>query len=582
MCGRTGLKNLMTIKKTTPRSTIQVYCESIIYEGPVGTPLQDFCRMWEKDHNIPPEERSIAAIVDNRLRELTVPVTRDISVKPVTLKTSDGNRIYRRTLSYLLVVAIAELFPNAKVVLDHAMPHGAFYCHMIGRDNLTVEELDQVKQRMWQIIEEDCAIERTNIPLSEAREIFSKRGDDDKIRLLNIREYDYLSVYKLRDYVDYFFGYMAPSTGYVRWFELRTMEDGFELQYPRRENPGNLLDSSRSPRLNNVFQQNGEWLRLMNLEDMGQLNEALDQGRAQEIILVNEALHERRIAEIGERVAEGYDKGARVVLIAGPTSSGKTTFSKRLAIQMMTHGLKPFTLEMDNYFVNRDLTPRDENGDYDFESLEAVNVERLNQDLLGLIAGELTQIPSFNFQTGVSSPGKKLQLSADTVIILEGIHGLNPGLTPSVPSDKTYRIYVSALTQLNIDRHNRVPTTDVRLLRRLVRDATYRNYSAEDTLGRWPSVRRGEKRNIFPHQENADSIFNTALVYELAALRRFAEPLLLRVDPDSPLRVESHRLLSFLRWVKPLDIDFIPDNSLIREFVGGSNLRDYHPGGQHE
>lgn len=569
----------MTIQQASPRKTVQVNCQNKIYEGPVGATLQEFCRAWEIDENIPPEERAIAAIVDNRLRELTVPVTRDIMVSPITLRFSDGNRIYRRTLSFLLVVAIAELFPEAKVVIDHAMPHGAFFCHMLGRDNLTVEELKRVKQRMWEIIEEDSPIQRRNMPLEEAQNIFTKRGDDDKIRLLDVRENDYLSVYELRGYVDYFFGYMAPSTSYIRWFELHAMEDGFELQYPRRENPGKLQDSFRSPRLNRIFQQTGDWLRLMNLEDMGQLNQALADNQAQEIILVQEALHERRIADIGERVAEAYSNhGARVVLIAGPTSSGKTTFSKRLAIQMKTHGLKPFTLEMDNYFVNRELTPRDENGDYDFESLEAVDVKRLNEDLLSLIEGKLTQIPSFDFHTGVSSPGQKLQLSADTVIILEGIHGLNPGLTPSIPSDKTYRIYVSALTQLNIDRHNRVPTTDVRLLRRLVRDATYRNYTAEDTLGRWPSVRRGEKRNIFPYQENADSMFNSALVYELAALRRLAEPLLLRVDPYSPLRVEAHRLLSFLRWVTPLDIDLIPDNSLLREFVGGSNLRDYHPG----
>ena len=571
----------MTIQLSTPRKTIQVTCENKIYEGPIGTTLQEFCRIWEQDENIPPQGRAIAAIVDNRLRELTVPVTRDITVKPITLKFSDGNRIYRRTLSYLLVVAIYELFPDAKVVIDHAMPHGAFYCHMLGRDNLTIEELAQVKRRMWELIEADCSIQRKNIPLEEARAIFTKRGDDDKIRLLDVRENDYLSVYELQGYVDYFFGYMAPSTGYIRWFEFHPMDGGFELQYPRRENPGKLLDTFRSPRLNSIFQQSGEWLRLMKLEDMGQMNQALQAGRAQELILVHEALHERYIAEIGEKVAEAYYKGARVVLIAGPSSSGKTTFSKRLAIQMMTHGLKPFTLEMDNYFVSRELTPRDENGDFDFEVLEAVDIERLNQDLLGLISGKLTQIPKFNFHTGQSTPGQKLQLSADTVIILEGIHGLNPGLTPSIPSEQTYRIYVSALTQLNIDRHNRVPTTDVRLLRRLVRDATYRNYSAEDTLGRWPSVRRGEKRNIFPYQENSDSMFNTALIYELAALRNLAEPLLLRVDPDSPLRVESHRLLSFLRWVKPLDIDLIPDNSLLREFVGGSNLRDYHPGNQH-
>jgi uridine kinase len=541
--------------------------------------LKGFFVAWENDRNLPPEQRAIAAVIDNRLRELSTPVTRDVAVWPVPIHHSDGSRIYRRTLSFLLAVAVAECFPGAQVTIDHALPIGAFFCRMVGRENLSLSELAIVKKKMREIVEDDSPIIRRILRLEEARAIFTARRDDDKLRLLKIRQKDYLSVYELRGYVDYFFGYMAPSTGCIRWFDLVTSDDGFVLRYPRREEPGALPPYADSPKLGAVFRLTGEWLKLIGIEDIGQLNEALANGRAREIVLVAEALHERNIAQIAANIATRHRHGARAVLIAGPSSSGKTTFSKRLAIQLMALGLKPFTLEMDNYFIDRELTPRDENGDYDFESLKALNIERLNADLLALIAGRTVQLPRFNFQTGQSGEGANVRLSRDHIIILEGIHGMNPNLTPSMPVESTYRIYVSALTQLNIDRHNRVPTTDVRLLRRLVRDAATRNYTADDTLSRWQSVRRGEKLNIFPYQENADIMFNSSLVYELAVMRPLAEPLLLRVNPDSPLRIEAHRLLSFLRWVRAMDSDFVPDNSLVREFIGGSILRDYHPGG---
>lgn len=570
----------LNITQATPRESVQVWFNGEAqYEGPVNATLEQFCKFWEQDKNIKPANGAIAAIVDNRLRELTYPVQRDVIVTPVTLHDSDGNRIYRRSLSFLLVVAIAECFPGFQVTIEHAMPSGAFFCRVRGRDNLSKDELTLVKNKMLDIVKENSPITRQNIPLEEARQIFADRNDDDKVRLLEVRSQDYLSVYTLRGYVDYFFGYMAPSTGYVQWFDLQTFGDGFVLRYPRREKSATIKAFKDSPKLAEVFRQTRQWLHLIGVNDIGQLNEVNTSERMREITLVAEALHERKIAEISETVAEQHaSHGLRVILIAGPSSSGKTTFSKRLAIQLMTHGIKPFTLEMDNYFVNRDLTPLDEKGDYDFESLEALNVKLLNDNLLQLIAGEQVQFPKFDFLTGTSEPGQIAQISSDHLIILEGIHGMNPNLTPSIPSDITFRIYVSALTQLNIDRHNRIPTTDVRLLRRIVRDAHHRNYTAEDTLARWQSVRRGEKRNIFPFQENADAMFNSSLVYELAVLRPVAEPLLLRVDPDSPRRVEAHRLLSFLRWVRPMDTEFIPDNSLLREFVGGSILRDYHPG----
>lgn len=577
-------QSIKTIHSAAPRERVQVIFNGngngpkVIYEGPNGTPLCEFFAAWEDEQNLPTEDRAIAAVVENRLRELTVPVTRDVSVQPITLRHSDGSRIYRRTLSFLLVVAIAECFPGAQVAIDHSLPSGAFFCHMVNRTKLTPAELAIVKAKMDEIAQANNPIIRQNMPLDEAKAIFEARNDVDKLRLLPIRQEDYLSVYELRGYVDYFFGYMAPSTGCIQWFDLMAYGDGFALMYPLRERLGEMPRYIDSPKMAEVFRQTSEWLELIGIEDVGQLNEALEQGRAREIVLVNEALHERHIATIAATIAQRHRHGVRVVLIAGPSSSGKTTFAKRLAIQLMTHGLKPFTLEMDNYFVDRALTPLDETGEFDFENLNALNVERLNRDLLNLIAGRPTVLPIFSFHTGMGQDGPTVQLSQEHIIILEGIHGMNPDLTPEVPTENTYRIYVSALTQLNIDRHNRVPTTDIRLLRRIVRDAATRNYSAEDTLSRWQSVRRGEKRNIFAYQENADVMFNSALVYELSVIRSLAEPLLLRVNPDSLLRVEAHRLLSFLRWVREMDTQFVPDNSLMREFIGGSILKDYYPG----
>ncbi len=330
------------------------------------------------------------------------------------------------------------------------------------------------------------------------------------------------------------------------------------------------------PQLTAIFRQYGEWLHLLGVESLSELNDAIASGRIREIILVSEALHEQRIAQIADLIARYRDE-LHLVLIAGPSAAGKTTFSKRLSVQLLAHGIRPFPLELDNYFVDRKMTPRDEQGNYDFEALEALDLALFNEQLLALTQGKKVQLPRFNFKTGVKERGNTVQLGPDHIIIVEGIHGMNPQLVPSIPQDHTFRIYISALTQLNIDRHNRVPTTDTRLLRRIVRDATYRGYTAEETLDRWESVRRGEKRYIFPYQEHADTMFNSALVYELSVLKPLAEPLLLQVEPSSPRHVEAKRLLSFLRWFEPCGLDLIPDNSILREFVGGSILRDYTP-----
>jgi uridine kinase len=518
----------------------------------------------------------MAALVNGELRELTYPVWSDARVDPVLLSDSDGVRIYRRSLSFLLVTVVRELFPQVQVFVDHTLPFGGFFCQVQGREPFGPEELVQIEARMHQIVAEDTPITREPAPLDEVIEMFRARGEEEKVRLLARRQKGYLSLYRLRGNRDYFHGYMVPSTGYLRYFALHLWPPGFVLQYPRRHRPTELLPVSDYPQLTAIFSEYGGWLRLLGVESVSGLNEAIANGRIREIVLVSEALHEQRISQIANQITQRRDE-VKAVLIAGPSAAGKTTFSKRLSVQLLANGIRPFPLALDNYFVERQQTPRDEHGHYDFEALEALDLQLFNQHLLALMNGKEVQLPSFNFKTGHREKGKIVQLGPDHIILVEGIHGLNPQLVGSLPCECSFRIYISDLTQLNIDRHNRVPTTDTRLVRRMVRDATYRGYSAAETLNRWESVRRGEKRHIFPYQEHADVMFNSALVYELAVLKPLAEPLLLQVEPSSPRRVEAKRLLAFLEWFEPCGPDLIPDNSILREFIGNSILRDYTP-----
>ncbi|MBN1679699.1 MAG: nucleoside kinase [Anaerolineae bacterium] len=566
------------IRHAEPRTVVQVtFPDNTILEGPVGATLETFVRAYV-DEQPTHGALSVAAIVDGRLRELTMPVVRDIRIELVKTDSGDGGRIYRRSLAFLLTVAATELFPDAQIEINYSLPSGAYFCNVRGRDPFSAEEIESIKTRMQEIVAENEPITRHEVKLEDAVELFKTCGDDDKVRLLEFRTKDYLTLYKLRGEYDYFYGYMVPNSGYLTLFNLFQDDDGFVLQYPRRESPTIIQPYTHSPQLTANFRQTEEWLRLLGVEDIGHLNQAIRDGRARELVLVNEALHEQRIAQIASDIAQRHPDGLRLVLIAGPSSSGKTTFSKRLAVQLMAQGLQPYTLEMDAYFVDRHLTPRDENGEYDYEALETVDVPLFNQQLLDLIAGKPVPIPHFDFKSGLRQLGEEVQLSPDHILIIEGIHGLNPQLVSALPTARIYRLYVSALTQLNVDRHNRVPTTDVRLIRRIVRDATYRGYSALDTLSRWESVRRGEKRNIFPYQEHADVMFNSALVYELAVLRPLAEPLLLQVEPSQAHYLEARRLLAILGWLMPMDTELVPDNSLLREFIGGSILRDYSPG----
>jgi uridine kinase len=561
------------VRRAEPRQTAQVrFTDGRIYEAPLGTTLETYIKDIDFDLPAP----IVAAHINGELRELTYHIVADSTVKPITMADSDGMRIYRRSLAFLMVTVAEELFPDAQVVIDYALNFGGFYCELRGRLSFTPEELTRIEKGMRELVDADIPIGKKRVPLDEALAYFEAKGHTDKINLLKVRKKDYLTLYTLAEAKDYYHGYMVPSTGYLQEFALRPYGPGFVLQYPRRELPTVIQKTVDYPKLVAVFNEYREWMDVMGVPDVGALNDTHEAGRLREVILVSEALHEQRIARIASDIAEQHPY-VRLVLIAGPSSSGKTTFSKRLSIQLLAHGIRPTALALDDFFVSREDTPRDERGDYNFESLYALDLPLFNEVLLRLMDLEKVTLPRFNFIKGARETGETIHISQDHVIIIEGIHGMNPELVRDIPPQLIYRVYVSALTQLNIDQHNRVPTTDTRLLRRIVRDATYRGYSASETIKRWESVRQGEKRWIFPYQEHAGVMFNSALVYELAVLKPFAEPLLLQVKPRTSEHIEAKRLLSFLEWFVPITPDLIPDNSILREFIGDSILRDYLP-----
>ncbi len=560
------------IRETQPRATVQIQLpDERVLEGARGSRLVDFLQVVESPH-----APIVGGIVNGELRELTYSIEMDAKVRPITMATADGMRIYRRSLTFLLAATFEELFPDAELTVDHSIASGGYFCEVNGRSALSGDELAQLQARMQELVDRDLPFVKSRLPLRTAIEYFSKRGYKDKERLLKHRKKPELVVYQLDNFRDYHHGYMVPSTGYLRWFALQAAGEGFTLRFPRRHRPTELQPVPEFRILLETFLQYGNWIETIGVPDVGALNEAISAGRAREIVLVSEALHERRIAEIAALIAQRRDR-MRVVLIAGPSSSGKTTFSKRLSIQLLARGLAPYPIGLDNYFIDREKTPLDEYGEYDYESLQVLDLARLNQDIKRMIAGEEVRLPSYDFLQGKQTEGEIVQLAPDQIIILEGIHGLNPELLPEIPGATTFRIYVSALTQLNLDRFNRVSTTDTRLIRRIVRDAAQRGYSAQETIRRWESVRRGERKYIFPYQENADVMFNSALVYEGGVLASLAEPLLRQVSFGTDEHVEAKRLLAFLDWFLPIDSNLIPDNSMIREFIGGSILRDFVP-----
>ncbi len=511
----------------------------------------------------------VAATIDNDVKDLQTTVRDGGRVAFLDLTSDEGMRVYRRSLSFVLVVAARDLFPAAEVTVEHSLGKG-LYCELHLDRELTAEDIGRLQERMRQIVAEDRPFVRQSMLRADAIALFKASGQNDKVKLLSQLQRELVSVYYCGDEYDYFYGTMVPSTGYLKVFELRFHQPGFILRFPEKEAPAALPPYVEQPKLFKVFQEAEQWGKILRCPYVANLNEYIEQGQAGEIIRIAEALHEKKLAHIADYISE-HTSEVRVILVAGPSSSGKTTFAQRLNVQLRVNGVRPVPISLDDYFVDRDHTPRDEKGDYDFEAIEAIDLELFNEHLVKLLRGELVKIPTYSFMSGQREyRGRRIQLEPDQPLIIEGIHGLNERLTRSVPRENKIKIYISALTQLSIDNHNRIPTTDTRLIRRIVRDSQFRAHDALKTLEVWPSVRRGEERNIFPFQEDADIMFNSALIYELGVLRNCAEGLLQQIGPESPMYSEAKRLLNFLRYFTPLSEEDIPANSILREFVGKS------------
>lgn len=551
---------------------LQIYCKNTnsTKEFPGGSTLLDIYKGFELDMPYGP----ISAKVNNKVEGLNYNVYYNKDVEFLDITSASGMRTYVRSLCFILVKAVEELYPKGSISLEHPVSKG-YFCNLnIGRET-TLDDVSRIKRKMQEIIDADIPYERIECHTTQAIELFRHQGMEDKARLLETSGQLYSYYDKLGDTIDSYYGSLAPSTGYIRTFDIVKYYDGLLLRIPNRQNPTKIEDVVKQEKMLDVFQEYHRWNKIMGIATVGDFNIACNDGHATDLIKVSEALQEKKIARIADEIASRNLNGERVklVLIAGPSSSGKTTFSKRLSIQLMTNGIRPYPISLDDYFVNREDTPIDENGNHDFESLYALDIPFFESQLKALLAGEEIELPRFNFTTGKrEASGKKLRIGDNMILILEGIHALNPALTPNIPAVNKYKIYVSALTTILLDNHNYIPTTDNRLLRRIIRDYKYRNYSAEDTILRWDSVRAGEDKWIFPYQENADAMFNSALLFELAVLKDYVEPILRKVPNSNPAYSEAHRLLRFLAYFVSVPANEIPPTSLLREFLGGSSF----------
>ncbi len=517
----------------------------------------------------------VSAKVNNRSEGLNFRVYNNKDIEFLDVRDPSGMRTYVRSLCFILYKTVSELFPEGKLYVEHPVSKGYFCNLRIGRP-IELEDVQAIKKRMQEIIAEDIPFHRTECHTSEAVRVFSERGMDDKVKLLETSGLLYTYYYTLGDTVDYYYGNLLPSTGFIKLFDIIKYYDGLLLRIPNKENPNVLEDVVKQEKMLDVFKEHLRWNHIMGLSNVGDFNLACQNGHATDLINVAEALQEKKIAQIADDIFQRTQNGTRaqLVLISGPSSSGKTTFSKRLSVQLMTNGLHPYPISLDNYFVDREQTPLDEKGNYDYESLYALDLKLFNEQLQALLRGEEVELPRFNFTTGKKEfKGDKLRIDEHTILILEGIHALNPELTPHIPAENKYKIYVSALTTISLDDHNWIPTTDNRLIRRIIRDYNYRGYSAQETISRWPSVRAGEDKWIFPYQENADVMFNSALLFELAVLRSHAEPILNSVPRNCPEYAEAYRLLKFIKYFTPVQDKEIPPTSLLREFLGGSSFK---------
>ncbi len=511
----------------------------------------------------------VLANMNGKLCELHKTVQPDSEIEWLTVEHPLGYKAYKRSATFLMLKAISDCMEEEhQVRVMYSMGEG-YYCEMDGlEEGMTEDLLFAIKRRMKDLVWEDQPIRKESLHTDEAMKRFRAHGMEDKVRLFQYRRVSSTNVYSIEDYEDYHYGYMVPRTGLIKTFDLVLYSSGFVLLLPSRSNPKEIAPFEPQRKLFKVLKESEDWGTMMGVDTVGALNDSIARGDIGNLLLVQEALQEKRIAEIAERIERDQKK---IVLIAGPSSSGKTTFSHRLSIQLRAHGMHPHPLALDDYFVNREDTPRDKDGNYDFECIEAIDRAQFNKDLNRLLAGEEVEMPHFNFHTGTREyKGNKMKLEADDVLVIEGIHGLNPLMTENLPDDSKFKIYISALTSLNIDQHNRISTTDGRLIRRIVRDARTRGNTAMDTIRMWTSVRRGEENNIFPYQEEADVMFNSALIYELSVIKQYAEPLLFAIPHEAPEYLEAKRLLKFLDYFLGVSGENVPQNSILREFIGGS------------
>lgn len=547
---------------------INVTYKNESYSIEEGTKVIDFIKS-KLNLNI---DSILACKVYNEVKALDYVLEKDCKLELIDYTTSDGSRIYVRGITFVLIKAFEEIYPEIKLTVNYSLGH-ALYCEPQNGEKLTEEMIEKVKDRMKEIIEKDITITKKTITLEEAKAIYEKQERPDKLGIIENRMKSHISMYYCENTFNYFYGVMPISTRYMKYFNVELYEKGLLLIYPRRYNPTEVEKLKDTKKLYNTFDEYDKFNKILHVENVAQLNNQIKNGNILEIIKVSEAMHEKKISQIADMIVNNKNK--RLILIAGPSSSGKTTFAQRLDIHLRVNGIKAYTLSMDNYFVDRKDNPKDENGNYDFECLEAIDLKLFNEDLIKLLNNEEIEIPTFDFTTGTRKYlGNKIKLKDGEVLIAEGIHGLNEKLTEAVPRDRKFKIYISALTALNIDDYNRIATTDTRLLRRMLRDSKHRSHKAIATLSMWPSVRNGEEKYIFPFQEDADIMFNSSLVYEVSVIKPYIEPLLASVDRSAPEFSEAKRLYEFLGYFLPIETtNDIPASSIIREFIGGGSYK---------
>ena len=551
--------------------TITIYCKNnnTYKDVPIGSSLLDIYTAV----GAPLRYRPMNAQVNNKTESLNFRCWQPKDIEFIDYTQLSGLRTYVRSLCHIFSKAVYDIWPTAILNLEHPVSKG-YYCVIHNGKNIDLETIEKIKKRMWELIDADLPFLHKSVRTVDAAVLFRERGMNDKARLIETAGLPYTSYYELEGYINFFYGCLTPSTGYIQLFDLEPYMDGVLLRIPKQTDPMELQPVIKQDKMFEAYKEHLTLQRTVGLDNVGDLNLAIEKGRSQDIILVSESMQEKQVAKIAEKIADGYKEGIRIVLISGPSSSGKTTFCKRLQVQLTTNLLHPVGISLDDYFLNREDTPKDEHGEYDFESLYALDLPYFNKDLKKLLSGEEIELPSFNFESGRRIfKGKKLKLRENSILVIEGIHALNPELTEFIDDKYKYRVYVSVLTSISLDNHNWIPTTDNRLLRRIIRDYRFRGYSAEDTINRWPSVRRGEDKWIFPYQENADAMFNSAMLYELAALRKYAEPILAQVPESNKANAEAYRLLRFLRYFNYIPTEELPGTSLLREFLGGGSFK---------